>query len=80
MGFEIDFLSVGKEGQSGDAIAFRIGNLYGDRKEQFVVVIDGGFKESGEQLVSHIKKYYQTSDIDLVILTHPDAGDCPDCR
>ncbi len=57
MGFEIDFLAVGKEGQSGDAIAFRIGNLLGERKEQFVAVIDGGFKESGEQLVNHIIKY-----------------------
>jgi len=73
MGYEIDFLAVGKEGQSGDAIAFRLGNLYGDRKEQFIVIIDGGFKESGEQLVNHIKKYYQTNDVDLVILTHPDA-------
>ena len=74
MGFEIDFLAVGKEGQSGDAIALRFGNLYGKREEQFIVVIDGGFKESGEQLVNHIKKYYDNKGIvDLVVLTHPDA-------
>lgn len=73
MGFEIDFLAVGEEGRSGDAIAFRLGNLFGRRDEQFVVIIDGGFKKSGEKLVDHIRKYYQTGDVDLVILSHPDA-------
>lgn len=39
MGFEIDFLPVGEEGKSGDAIALRFGNLFGQRSEQMVVVI-----------------------------------------
>ena len=73
MGYEIDFLPVGEGEQSGDAIALRFGNLYGQRSEQTVVVIDGGFKESGEDLVRHIKKYYGTSRVDVVVSTHPDA-------
>ena len=73
MGYEIDFLPVGNGEKSGDAIAFRLGNLYGERSEQMVVVIDGGFRETGETLVEHIKKYYDTTHVDLVISTHPDA-------
>ncbi len=71
-GFEIDFLPVG-DGKSGDAIAVRFGNLHGQRSEQKVIVIDGGFQESGENLVKHIKTYYQTDHVDLAFSTHPDG-------
>ena len=73
MGYELDFLAVGEEGKSGDAIAIRFGNLHGKRSEQSVIVIDGGFKKSGEEIVSLIKKHYGTDTVDLVILTHPDS-------
>lgn len=73
MAYEIDYISVGNGEKAGDAIAFRFGNLHGPRNEQKVVVIDGGFKESGEQLVQHVKTYYNTDYIDLAISTHPDA-------
>lgn len=73
MAYEIDFLPVGENSRSGDAIALRFGNLLGPRSEQSVVIIDGGFKESGEQLVEHVKTYYSTDHVDLVISTHPDA-------
>lgn len=72
MGYEVDFLAVGEGERSGDAIAIRFGNLHGTRQEQAVIVIDGGFKESGEKLVDHIKKYYLTDTVDLVVSTHPD--------
>lgn len=73
MGYELDFLAVGEKSQSGDAIAFRYGNLInGSRDEQKVIVIDGGFQKDGENLVEHVKKYYQTDTIDLVISTHTD--------
>jgi len=72
MGYEIDYIPVGNNSRSGDAIAFRFGNLAGTRDEQFVVVIDGGFKDSGEQLVQLIKDTYKTQQVDLVISTHPD--------
>lgn len=72
MGYEVDFLGVGEESKSGDAIAIRFGNLYGDRSEQTVIIIDGGFKDTGEQLVAHIKNHFDTDTVDIVINTHPD--------
>ena len=73
MGYEVDYLPVGDGERSGDAIALRFGNLSGQREEQFVIVIDGGFLKSGEELVDHIKKYYNTDEVDLVVSTHPDS-------
>ncbi len=72
MGFEIDFLNVGDGERSGDAICLRFGNLFGGRNEQFVMVIDGGTRDSGECLVGHIGKFYGTDHVDLVVSTHPD--------
>ncbi|MBD1388981.1 MBL fold metallo-hydrolase [Neiella sp. HB171785] len=73
MAYEIDFIGVGKDSsKSGDAIAIRYGNLTGSRSEFKVVVIDGGFKASGTDLVEHIKQHYGTEKVDLVISTHPD--------
>jgi beta-lactamase superfamily II metal-dependent hydrolase len=72
MGFEIDFLPVGDGQKSGDAIAFRIGNLNGLRNEQFVCVVDGGYSDDGAALVNHIKTYFKTDAVDLVISSHPD--------
>jgi hypothetical protein len=48
MAWEVDFLAVGEGEKSGDAIAFRFGNLTGSREEQKVMVIDGGTLEAGE--------------------------------
>ena len=73
MGFEIDFLPVGDGEKGGDTIALRYGKLDGSRSEQVLIVIDGGTKESGEDLVKHIIKYYKTEHVDKVISTHPDA-------
>jgi beta-lactamase superfamily II metal-dependent hydrolase len=73
MGFEIDFLAVGEGARNGDAIALRWGNLFGPRQQQFVMVVDGGNKDSGAALVSHIENYYGTSEVDLAVNTHPDA-------
>ena len=72
MGYEVDVLGVGKESKSGDAIALRWGNLHGSRSEQKVVLIDGGFQKTGEDVVTHIKEYYGTTAIDAVVSTHPD--------
>lgn len=73
MSYEVDYIPVGDGEKCGDAIALRFGNLAGSREEQTIVVIDGGFKESGDALVQHIRKYYGTTFVDLVISTHPDA-------
>jgi len=73
LGYEIDFLPVGDGERSGEAIVFRCGNLSGPRNEQQIVIIDGGTKESGTELVKHIREYYNTNVADLVVSTHPDA-------
>jgi beta-lactamase superfamily II metal-dependent hydrolase len=73
MAYEVDMLAVGEASRSGDAIALRFGNLTGRREEQTIVIIDGGTKDSGEMLVSHIKTYYSTDTVDFVIATHPDC-------
>jgi beta-lactamase superfamily II metal-dependent hydrolase len=71
IGYEIDFLPVGDGEKSGDAIALRWGYLQ-DPEQQEVVVIDGGFQDSGEALVEHIRKYYKTRIVDCVFCSHPD--------
>lgn len=72
MGYEIDFLPVGKASSGGDAIAVRYGDLYGSRSEQTVIIIDGGYAANGDDLVKHVRRYYQAEYVDLVISTHPD--------
>lgn len=69
---EIDFLKVGDGERSGDAIALRFWNQ-AQPGAQTVVVIDGGTKESGAELVSHITTQYRTNVVDAVICTHSDA-------
>ncbi|GAB6146786.1 ComEC/Rec2 family competence protein [Desulfocicer niacini] len=67
--FEIDFLSVGN-GKSGDAISIR----YSIADNTRIHVVDGGFQETGEQLIEHINDYYNSpSCIDAVVVTHPDG-------
>jgi beta-lactamase superfamily II metal-dependent hydrolase len=73
MGYEVDLLAVGENGKSGDAIALRYGNLAGPRSDQKVFVIDGGTKDSGENLVTLIQTHYKTNLVDVVISTHPDS-------
>jgi len=74
MQFEIDYLGVGNGENSGDAIGIRFGNLSAkDPAQQHIVIIDGGYKESGEELVQHIKDLYGTNYVDLMISTHPDG-------
>ncbi len=75
MSYEVDVRAVGQESKSGDAIVLRYGD-FSDRRRYRVVVIDGGFVESGEDLVNFIKTTYGTSSVDLVISTHPDADHC----
>ncbi|GAA1478992.1 hypothetical protein GCM10009623_34380 [Nocardioides aestuarii] len=72
--YEIDFLPIEETGstgsKSGDAIAMRFDDNLG---RQRVVVIDGGYKNTGDRLVTHIRDYYATTHVDLVISTHPDG-------
>lgn len=73
--YEVDFLPVeaedGPSSKSGDAITVRFTkDLDGSQK---VVVIDAGFKSFGQQVVEHVRTYYGTSRVDLLISTHPDS-------
>jgi len=68
--YEIDFLPVGDGGRSGDAVAMRFTKPSGGIAH---VIIDAGFQDDGDALVEHVQSYYDTSDIDLAILTHPDG-------
>ncbi|MGD0576692.1 MAG: hypothetical protein ABSA74_01275 [Candidatus Staskawiczbacteria bacterium] len=74
MSYEVDIIAVGDKSQSGDALALRFGDLTSSIKNQRIVVIDGGFKDSGsgEKLVKRINEEYGTNHVDLVISTHPD--------
>lgn len=72
VGLEIDFLAVGDGERGGDAIAIRFGDLNGRRSEQVVIVVDGGWTETGKQISSLIRDVYATDSVDLAISTHPD--------
>jgi beta-lactamase superfamily II metal-dependent hydrolase len=73
MGYEIDYIAVGNGEKSGDAIAFRYGNLTGEgQRTQTVVVLDGGTIESARVLIKRLQNDYGTSIIDFLISTHPD--------
>lgn len=72
MGYEVEFLPVGEGGSSGDAIVIRYGNLKAIPIQQRVIVIDGGYAETGERVVEHVKSTYKTNTVDLVVSTHPD--------
>lgn len=70
MEYEIDFLAVGQGERSGDAIAVRFGPELPFR--QTVMIIDGGTRENGAELVKHLRTHYGTLRADFVLSTHPD--------
>jgi beta-lactamase superfamily II metal-dependent hydrolase len=69
---EIDFQFVDSGEKSGDAIAFRYGDL-SNSGSQRIILIDGGTMDSGQQLVDLVRSTYGTDKVDLVISTHPDS-------
>lgn len=72
--YEVDFWPVERTGEigskSGDAITMRFTEESTGITR--VVVIDAGYKFTGEQTIAKIAQWYQTDFIDLVISTHPD--------
>lgn len=69
MPFEIDFLRAGDS--NGDAITMR---YWSPRYQRWKIhVVDGGFVDTGDLLVAHIRKNYgNPTYIDHVVLTHAD--------
>jgi len=66
--FEIDFLDVEAK-KSGDAITlrYRINGL------TYIHVVDAGYADTGDLVVSHVNKYYGAPPfIDHVVVTHQD--------
>ena len=67
--FEIDFLDVESD-KSGDAIPLRY-QIAGTTR---IHVTDGGFLSTGDTVVEHINKYYDSpSFLDAIIVSHPDG-------
>lgn len=64
---ELDFLGVETD-RSGDAITIR----YSVDGKTSVHLVDGGFMDTGTQIVEHLKKHYNTTHINHVVLTHSD--------
>jgi len=69
-GIEIDFLQVGDGERSGDAIALRYGTPLSGYE---VMIVDGGNKNSGAELVHHVITHYRTTTVQHVLNTHPDG-------
>ena len=69
-GFEIDFLPVGENSCSGDAICVR----YGSQENGFTInIVDGGYASSTETIIDHFNNHYgRPTRIDNVVLTHAD--------
>jgi beta-lactamase superfamily II metal-dependent hydrolase len=65
---EIDFLDTGTG--SGDAIVLRYGDF--ETQEFKVIVIDAGYKNTGDKLAEFIQQRYNTKKVNLAICTHPD--------
>lgn len=65
----VKFFSVGKDAKGGDAILVE---LFDNEDYPVVVLIDGGYKETGEIICDYLKKRYKKPRIDWVINTHPD--------
>lgn len=68
--YEVDYLYVGEKSNTGDAIAMRFTRP--DTLTEAVVIIDGGFHETGDRLADHVRNYYDKNVVDLVVCTHPD--------
>jgi len=68
MGYEVDFLPVGNS--NGDAICIRYGT---DATGYTIHVVDGGYADTGQAVVDHIRQYYGAPGfVDHVVLSHAD--------
>ena len=69
--YEIDFIPVGNAGRHGDAMTIRFTRP--DNGAIVKVVVDAGFADTGQAIVDHIDTWWDSRDVDAVILTHPDS-------
>jgi beta-lactamase superfamily II metal-dependent hydrolase len=67
---EIEFLAVGEGEKAGDAIIVR----YGEVNDYRLMLIDGGYTDTGEKLVEHLKYHFGANVVlQDVLLTHSDG-------
>ena len=64
--FEIDLLKIDAE-KSGDAIVIR----YSINDIKCINVVDGGFQDTGDEIIKHIREYYNTTLINRIVVSHP---------
>lgn len=65
----IRFCQVGTESKGGDAIIIR---LFDEKDNETLLLIDGGYKETGNAVINFIKKNCTTTKIKIMFNTHPD--------
>lgn len=65
----VRFFHVGNDTKGGDAILIE---LFDETGNPFVILIDGGYKETGEKICRYIKGMYDNPVIHLMVNTHPD--------
>lgn len=68
MNCEIEFLPVGNASKAGDAIVIR----YGAPDAYELMLVDGGFVETGEEVVAHVRAQFGHRRLSHVVLTHAD--------
>jgi beta-lactamase superfamily II metal-dependent hydrolase len=67
--YEIDFLRAGDG--NGDAIVIKSGDTKDG--DYYLNIIDGGFADTGDQIIKHIEQYHtKKANIANVVLTHAD--------
>ena len=67
--YEIEFLRVGDGASSGDAILIH----WWDGQVWHIGIVDGGYEETGWDIVEHIHRWYSERPIiDFVASSHPD--------
>lgn len=67
---EIEFLAVGEGEKAGDAIIVR----YGEANDYRLMLVDGGFADTGATIVNHLKYHFGANVVlEDVLLTHSDG-------
>lgn len=67
--YSVKFFQVGNGSKGGDAILIE---LYDNEDNRYPILIDGGYKETGESICAYLKKNYEEPRICMMINTHPD--------
>ena len=67
---EVEFLAVGEGTKPGDAIIIR----YGEPDNYRLMLVDGGYTETGEKIVEHLRRRFGPNPVlQDVLLTHSDG-------